>query len=138
MPTVHPDKLVPGVTPDDDLLVYWVESRTPGQEPHRVDLQRYNANGFCDCEAFRFKCAKYLVRRALPSIRLECWHIQQAKRYFTFECLNRIIQKREYEEQQNKAAAQKSRMDKRIPEPTPTVDEVPPNAANDYSDSCPF
>jgi len=117
MPTIPVSQLVKGVKPDSDLLVYWVDSRTPGQEPHRVDLQRYNGNGRCDCEHFKFKLEKWLARRAVPAPSLECWHIRQAKRYFTFECLNRILEQREHETQQNKDSAKKGRLDRSVSRP---------------------
>ena len=117
MPTISPSKLVPGVIGDEhDLLVYYVDSRTPGEAPWRVDLQRFNGAGFCDCPDFKYRKAKYLLRRAMPSESLECYHIKAAKRYFTFECLNRIIEKREYEANANKEAARQSRVDRRISE----------------------
>ena len=123
MPTINPRKLVPGVTPDQhDLLVYYVDSRTPGEEPWRVDLFKFCANGECKCQQFCFRLLKYLVRRALPSLRLECYHIQQAKRYFTFECLNRIIENREREAAQNKAEAKARRVDRSVQEPARSID----------------
>ena len=123
MPTIDPHTLVPGVVPDEhDLLVYRVESRTPGEEPWRVDLQKFCGNAGCDCPDFKFRKAKFLLKRALPAESLECWHIKQAKRYFTFECLNRIIDKRESESQANKDAARKSRMVQRVSEPARQAD----------------
>jgi hypothetical protein len=144
VPTIPLKRLIPGVRADEfDLLIYWVESRTPGQPERRVDLQKFCGAGHCSCEDFKFNKSKFLLKRAMPAPNLECWHIQQARRYFSFECLNRVIEKREYEAQQNKAAAKARYLARRVPEAESEVEQpgagTPGPAAGVGEDNdCPF
>jgi hypothetical protein len=108
MPTIDPFKLVPGVRPDQDFLVFWVDSRRPEEPEHRVDLQKYCGNGHCDCEHFMFRMNGKLFRRAIPATQLECWHIRQAKRFYTFVKLNAEIEQRERMSDDNKKKAAKT------------------------------
>lgn len=102
MPTIPANQLVDGVAEHPDFLVFLVESRTEGVLPHRVDLQRYNANGFCDCDNFKYKMNPALADGAMPQPALECWHIKQAKRYLLFKVLNAVVEEREKQAEKNK------------------------------------
>jgi hypothetical protein len=137
MPTIPPEQLVPGVTQDEDFLVFHVRSSRPNIPPHRVDLQRYHGAGVCTCEDFVMRKAKKLAERAMPHPSLECVHIRQAKRYLLFKILNGVIEERENRANENKAKAS-SHMGKSLPVPTPpsgrAVRETPPATAGPVQD----
>ena len=128
MPTVAVNKIVSGVTPTGDFLCYEVESDNPKITPYRVDLQMFCGNGKCDCPSFLIgKDGKHrqLKKGAIPNEILECKHIKKARRYFAFECLNRLIQVREEISNDNKKAAKaKGTLDHRLPGPAREVDET--------------
>ncbi len=129
MPTVPIDQTCPGVTESGDFLVFRVASQRPGHAAHRVDLQKFCANGHCTCEDFTIaKRTEFrgklmtkhqaLLAGAIPSPALECKHIQRAKRFVTFCLLNRMIEDRERKTRENKATAQARPVGQRIPQTT--------------------
>ena len=125
MPTLQISKLVEGVTENGDLLVFNVESSNPVNPPYRVDLQKFCGNGDCDCPNFRTALTvnektmtkrQALVKGAMPSPSLECKHIRRAKRYWNFKTLNRVIENREREANENKERAKARTMGNSVPE----------------------
>ena len=127
MPTIPLQKLVGGVSENGDFLVFYVASSRPEIEPHRVDLQRYNGNGSCDCENFQYKKRPLLEKRAMPAEILECKHIKRAKRYLLWKVLNKMIETREDQSNANKEkAAQTRAMDRSVQKPAQST--LPPGS----------
>jgi hypothetical protein len=59
-----------------------VQSRRRVKMVHRVQIDAFAFNGRCSCEAFTFDCLPLLLRGALPSSGLRCWHIGKARDYW--------------------------------------------------------
>ena len=113
MPTVPLEKIVQGVTPTGDFLVYEVNSDRAGHTPYRIDLQKFCGNGECQCKSFTaIKDVEFngevitkkqaLLKGAMPNEKLECKHLKKVKRYLIHEVLNRIISDREILSNENK------------------------------------
>lgn len=116
MTTLPLSRLVPGITPDpDETLVFWVESDSdPWAAPYRVDLTCYSGNGKCDCVDFATRRNGDLVRGECPCLRLECKHIRRARRYLSFQIINRIIEQKTEEGNANKQKAKASQLANRV------------------------
>jgi hypothetical protein len=84
--TLPLNELVPGVEKlEGENLVYLVQSLSRLRIKHRVDLSLYGGQGGCGCERFEMKIGPALERGATPTPRLECRHIQMAKRHYYWE-----------------------------------------------------
>ena len=88
------EKLVPGVTPTCDALVYEVTSGSRSDISHTVDLAAWSGCGSCSCEHFGFHLAPLLREKLIPNATLECTHIQRARRYWAIECAQNVIRSR--------------------------------------------
>jgi hypothetical protein len=66
---------------EGEVLRFHVQSRSR-RVKHMVDLMPFAFNGRCSCEHFEGKLLKKLNDGAIPSEKLRCWHIQQARSYF--------------------------------------------------------
>lgn len=60
---------------------YNVESRK-SPKTYRVELEKYNWNGWCGCPKFEFSMQPLLERGANPASNLRCWHIDRARDFF--------------------------------------------------------
>lgn len=137
MPTIPVKKLVAGVNENGDFLVLYVESSRHGHEPHRVDLQKFCGHGQCDCEDFCVALRasdgtktkrQMMIDGAIPHASLECKHIRRAKRYLLQKVLNRIIEDRDIEANENKQKAKGgSTVAHRVPETSSGVRPSVPN-----------
>jgi hypothetical protein len=67
----------------DNVLRYYVGSRSrPGLE-HLVELDMYGGNGACSCEHFHFNLEPFLKKGATACDALRCHHIKEARQAFT-------------------------------------------------------
>jgi hypothetical protein len=92
MPALNPSELVPGVWPmEGEALVYRVKSKSRVGMEHRVDLSAFGGGGECGCEAWDFRCRKPLRNGEAPSEELECPHVKLARRYYSFEMIQKVL-----------------------------------------------
>lgn len=85
----QPLRVWPGKTP----LLFHVESRRPGVEPHQVHLGAYGGGGSCDCEHFVYRLADKANNRAPGAPAVRCAHIIYARAYFCDEMISRLSQR---------------------------------------------
>lgn len=124
--SIPANELFPDVEESSDFLVYFVVSETFVGRKYRVDLERGNTNGFCECKSFcaaknidvggvKMTMRQALEQRAMPNEQLECKHIKRVKRYLLFKILNEIIERRNNEAENNKREARKSKLVQGVP-----------------------
>jgi hypothetical protein len=65
---------------------FWIRSRT-SPDPHLVDLQEYNLNGFCSCQDFEFRRQPKLPADADNPDATRCRHIRAVREWL----LNRVL-----------------------------------------------
>jgi len=85
-------QLVPGVKATEDNLVFLVQSESNPSAWHRVDLACYSGFGVCACQRFHFFFNKKIKGAPVPTEKMECKHITQARRYLAFVVAQRLIQ----------------------------------------------
>ena len=78
------------VRPTGERWVCYVQSRSRPKQWHRVDLEEYNGNGWCGCEAFEFNFWKALEAGAERNPELQCYHIEQAKLAYWHDWFDRL------------------------------------------------
>jgi hypothetical protein len=84
-------KPVPQVEPiEGEMFRFHALSISKPNFPHLVDLENYQWNGECDCEAFGFRHAPKLSRGAGPSDGKRCSHIKACRSYFLDQILPKI------------------------------------------------
>lgn len=94
----HPAKPIPG-----EPLRYFVTSRS-GHMDHLVDLSEWNGNGKCGCKDFTYRMEPLLRRDS--KVRVECWHIRQAKHRFCEDMIRAVLDAQQAKAQEQEEAVE--------------------------------
>lgn len=70
-----------------DLFTFLVQSRARGGRRHLVSISANWGNGKCGCEDFEIRRNIALRKSGVPGVQYECWHIREAKRYWTYQTI---------------------------------------------------
>lgn len=135
MKPINISKIISGVESTGDFLVFRVKSSNPNHCPYRVDMQKFQTCGDCDCPAFSVSPSvmvegkmvtkrRALIMGVMPSIKLKCKHIIQVDLYLSTLLKHRMIQERDIKSNANKKTAKEARpLGHRVPKPAQTPNE---------------
>jgi hypothetical protein len=77
----------------DSNLRYFVRSRSRPEVEHLVELDKWDGNGACMCENFRFDRLRRLKAGATPCEHTRCWHIERAREWLVDKLIRQLAAK---------------------------------------------